>query len=102
MALKDIADDGERRVARRVISSLLARGLFAKVFDGEQFACERTRDRQVLENAIADTDESVLLIYDNSLLVATIYFVWSLGAEECMSEAHGGELVEAIMHEALS
>jgi hypothetical protein len=55
----------ERRICDRILAAILAtEGLFVRVYDGEEWATEWTRDLALVRPEIAATDETRLFLMD--------------------------------------
>jgi len=63
----------EREIFRRTVAALLAAGYELRIWEGEDWACERTADAALLENNMMSTDEDLLKVYEKG---ATVSIGW--------------------------
>jgi hypothetical protein len=54
----------ERNICFRAIDTLIKGGYRLRVWDGEDWACERTTDLKTLKEALMSTDEDTVHVYD--------------------------------------
>jgi len=68
----------ERAVFRKAVETLLAAGFELRVHEGGDWACARTTDPKVLEDAMMSTDEDRLYAFrpDNAAPFGWVYFVY--------------------------
>ncbi|QFZ84577.1 hypothetical protein GFK26_18285 [Variovorax paradoxus] len=68
----------EREIFRRTCAALLAAGYELRVYEGGDWACERTTDPVLLENSMMSTDEDWLKVYKpgQHISIGWVYFVY--------------------------
>lgn len=83
MGIKDMQPI-ERKLAKCLVDEALAfPGIRLSVWDGEEWACERSRDRREVLAALAHTDQDELLIYpdDHGPAMGWVLLIWGNGED---------------------
>lgn len=65
----------ERKIADKVIESILAQGLLIQVTDGEEECTGRISDPEAIKKAMYSTDENILWVYSDETVRYAIGFV---------------------------
>lgn len=73
----EYAKPGERTVARKLVRTLLGKGLSISVYDSEEWTVKQSTNGAEILNALATTDEDQLLVRDaEGDKVGWFYLVW--------------------------
>lgn len=73
----EYAKPGERTVARKLVRTLLGKGLSISVYDSEEWTVKQSTNEAEILNALATTDEDQLLVRDaEGDKVGWFYLVW--------------------------
>ncbi len=71
----------------RIVGRALAKGYTVSVYDGEEFPVKRSTNRAVIRDALASTDEDILVIRESDgTRVGNILLVWGNSPEEVAAD----------------
>lgn len=81
------AKPGERTVARKLVRTLLGKGLSISVYDSEEWTVKQSTNEAAILYALATTDEDQLLVRDaEGDKVGWFYLIWG-------NDPDGSELI---------
>lgn len=80
MALKDL-NAVEQQIAGQLLRDALAAGYAISVHDGEEIAIRRSRDAAAIKEAMATTDEDVLVLFRDGQRIGSIWLVYGNGSD---------------------
>jgi hypothetical protein len=74
-------NDTEKTIAKKLVEITIEQGYTISVFDGEEYAVRRSRDAEVIMNALGSTDHDTLTIRKPEQLakdtpVGSILLIW--------------------------
>jgi hypothetical protein len=101
MSLSRLRNKVEARIVRAIVSDALKMGYTVSVYDGEEFAIERSSNRSAILAECAATDEDRLYFTRNGQTKA-IGVVWIIYGEgdTCMTDWTDTDEVNAILKRA--
>lgn len=96
MSLKKYASETEQKIINTLIDNALGLGWKISVFDGELFACSRSRDKEEITSVMATTEDGDVLFfyspYDDQ--IGTITLIYG-NNEDVISDSSGNvEIIE--------
>lgn len=93
----------ERKIATKLVATLLAEGFDLGVHDGEETTIRHSKDANEIVKALGATELDNLRVYEDGERIGTVLLIWG-NAEDLISDiagpADGIERIEAIIDKA--
>jgi len=80
--------DLERRITDEVVKALIGRDFVIRVYDGEDWACKRTTDPELIQRSIMATDEDYLILFkaNEKERFGFVYLVYGNSGHDVVSD----------------
>lgn len=103
MSLSELLAD-ERQVVCAVLDAALSSGLLVSVYDGEEWALDRSNDRAAIECLIGATDETMLRFRsgapfpdaDHARVVGHVWLIHGNGCDVLADHSDGAEMARLL------
>lgn len=86
-------DATEAKIINALLTRVLAEGLHVKVYDGEEFSTELTRDRALIQRETAATEETTYVLYHGKDRLGSVWLIHGNG-EDVLSDYSWNTKVE--------
>ena len=89
----------ERRIATRLIDTILGDDLNISVQDGEETTVSRSKDKAAIIAALASTDFDRLTVWSGAEKVGCIWLVWG-NEDDLISDSTDDDYIEELIRRA--
>lgn len=93
----------EGKIARKLVSELLARGFSVSVNDGEEWTVNRSTDKAEIVGALFSTDEDIIRGFRaDGQTIGMAYLVYGNDGYDVVNDYSTGKEMEQIMEEVIN
>jgi hypothetical protein len=78
--------EAERKIARKIIKDAVAADLSIDVFDGDEFALEKSTDAEAIIGAMFSTDDDRLYFWKDGKQVGMVWLIYGNSGHDVISD----------------